>query len=373
VLGSSSPISRAVVLALAVLVLLAVSSAVSMTAQRLADGQAPRFTVDPLWPKPLPNRWLLGQVAGVATDALDHVWIVQRPRTLTDDEKGAALTPPRSECCVPAPPVMEFDPQGNLLQAWGGPGNGYDWPSNEHGIFVDPSGNVWLAGNGEKDGQVLKFSRDGRFLMQIGKPASSGGDADTLNLNRPADVRVDAAANEVYVADGYGNHRVIVFDAATGAYKRHWGANGRPPGDPTVKQFKNPVHCVRISHDGLVYVCDRSNNRIQVFRKDGGFVSEIAVAESTRGNGSVWDLDFSRDPAQSYLYTADGENNHVWTLSRASGKVLSRFARSGRYAGQLHWVHNMAVDSRGNIYTAEVDNAKRVQKFTYQGLFPVTD
>ncbi|HET8531549.1 MAG TPA: hypothetical protein VFO08_10400 [Methylomirabilota bacterium] len=372
-LGSRSPVSRGVVVALALLVVLAVASAVSVTAQRLADGQAPRFAVDPFWPKPLPNRWLLGQVAGVAVDGLDHVWIVQRPRTLTDDEKGATLTPPRNECCVPAPPVMEFDGEGNLLQAWGGPGPGYDWPANEHGIFVDPAGNVWLAGNGEKDNQILKFSRDGRFLMQIGKPGSSGGDADTRNLNRPADVRVDAPANELYVADGYANHRVIVFDATTGVYKRHWGANGRPPGDAGVKQFRNPVHCVRISTDGLVYVCDRVNNRIQVFKKDGTFVGEFTLATSTVGNGSVWDLDFSRDPAQSYLYVADGENNHVWTLSRASGKVLSRFARSGRYAGQLHWVHNMAVDSRGNIYTTEVDNAKRVQKFAYQGLFPITD
>jgi DNA-binding beta-propeller fold protein YncE len=207
--------------------------------------------------------------------------------------------------------------------------------------------------------------------MQIGKPGTSRGDADTQNLNRPADTRVDPATNELFVADGYGNHRVIVFDANTGAYKRHWGANGRPPGEAGVKPFANPVHCVRISHDGLVYVCDRRHNRIQVFRKDGGFVAEFSVAPDTRGNGSVWDLDFSRDLGQTYLYTADGENNHVWLLARASGKTLSRFARSGRYAGQLHWVHNLAVDSKGNVYTTEVDSAKRVQKFLYQGLSPV--
>jgi DNA-binding beta-propeller fold protein YncE len=266
---------------------------------------------------------------------------------------------------------MEFDAEGNLLQAWGGPGSGYDWPANEHGIYVDPQGNVWLAGNGEKDAQILKFTRDGRFLMQIGKPGASKGDADTTNLNRPADVRLDPATNELFVADGYGNHRVIVFDAGTGAYKRHWGANGRPHGDASVKQFQNPVHCIRIARDGLVYVCDRRNNRIQVFRKDGAFVREIQVAVSTLGNGSVWDLDFSHDLGQTYLYAADGENNHVWLLLREDGRLLSKFARSGRYAGQLHWVHNMAVDSRGNIYTTEVDNAKRVQKFVYQGLFPV--
>jgi len=342
-----------------------------VTAQQPAKGVAPRFAVDPFWPRPLPNRWLLGQVAGVAVDQQDHVWIVQRPRSLTEDEKGAALSPPRSECCVPAPPVMEFDREGNLVQGWGGPGAGYDWPQNEHGIFVDAQGNVWLAGNAEKDAQILKFTRDGRFLMQIGKPGMSTGDADTKNLSRPADVRLDPATNELFVADGYGNHRVIVFDAATGAYKRHWGANGRPPGDQSVKQFKNPVHCIRIAKDGLVYVCDRSNNRIQVFRKDGTFVREFSVAPDTRGAGSVWDLDFSADAGQTFLYTADGENNHIWLLLRDNGKVLSNFARSGRYAGQLHWVHNMAVDSKGNIYTTEVDNAKRVQKFVYQGLFPV--
>jgi len=358
----------ALILALAVLGLV---SATSVTAQRPSDGLAPKFQVDPFWPRPLPNRWQLGQVSGVAVDGSDHVWIVQRPKSLTEDERGATLSPPRSACCVPAPPVMEFDTDGSLLQAWGGPGAGYDWPANEHGIFVDHGGNVWLAGNGEKDDQVLKFTRDGRFLMQIGKPGATGGDADTQNLNRPADTRVDPETNELFVADGYGNHRVIVFDAATGAYKRHWGASGRPPGDTGVKPFSTPVHCVRIARDGLVYVCDRRNNRIQVFRRDGTFVTEFSLAPDTRGNGSVWDLDFSRDPLQTYLYTADGENNHIWLLARESGKVLSRFGRSGRYAGQLHWVHNMAVDTRGNIYTTEVDTAKRVQKFVYQGLFPL--
>jgi DNA-binding beta-propeller fold protein YncE len=354
---------------LALLVALAVLgawAAGTVTAQRPGEGTPPKFTVDPFWPKPLPNRWLLGQVSGVAVDDRDHVWIVQRPRSLTEDERGAALTPPRSTCCVPAPPVMEFDPAGNLVQAWGGPGAGYDWPANEHGIFVDHTGHVWLAGNGEKDHHVLKFTRAGRFVLQIGKPGASRGDGDTHNLNRPADTRVDPATNELYVADGYGNHRVIVFDAVTGAYKRHWGANGRPPGEAGVKPFANPVHCVRVARDGLVYVCDRRNNRIQVFRKDGAFVGEFLVAPDTRGNGSVWDLDFSRDASQAFLYAADGENNHIWLLARDTGKPLSHFGRSGRYAGQLHWVHNLAVDSKGNIYTAEVDSAKRVQKFLLQ-------
>ena len=332
-------------------------------AQRPGEVVAPKFVVDPFWPKPLPNRWLLGQVSGVAVDARDHVWIVQRPKSLTEDERGATLSPPRSLCCVPAPPVLEFDVEGNLVQAWGGPGAGYDWPANEHGIFVDYQDHVWLAGNGEKDHHILKFTRTGRFLMQIGKPGAGGNDADTRNLGRPADTRVDPTTNELYVADGYGNHRVIVFDATTGAYKRHWGANGRPPGEPGVKPFGNPVHCVRIAKDGLVYVCDRRNNRIQVFQRDGAFVKEMPLAPDTRGNGAVWDLDFSADRAQTYLYAADGENNHVWMLLRDSGRILSRFGRNGRYAGQFHWIHNLAVDSKGNVYTTEVDSGKRAQKF----------
>jgi DNA-binding beta-propeller fold protein YncE len=337
-------------------------------AQRPGDVVAPRFLVDPSWPKPLPKGWIFGQVSGVAVDRQDHIWVIQRPKSLTEDERGAALTPPRSLCCVPAPPVMEFDAEGHLLQAWGGPGPGYDWPANEHGIFVDHQDHVWLAGNGEKDRHVLKFSRTGTFLLQIGKPGAGGGDADTHNLGRPADVRVDPATGELYVADGYGNHRVIVFDATTGAYKRHWGANGRPPGAPGVKALGTPVHCVRLARDGLVYVCDRRHNRIQVFRHDGAFVREIPLAPDTRGNGAVWDLDFSADRAQAYLYAADGENNHVWVLQRESGRILSRLGRHGRYAGQFHWVHNIAVDSKGNLYTAEVDTGKRVQKFVHQGL-----
>ena len=340
-------------------------------AQRSGEILAPRFVVDPFWPKPLPNRWLLGQVSGVAVDRHDHVWIVQRPKSLTEDERGAALSPPRSLCCVPAPPILEFDAEGRLLQAWGGPGPGYDWPTNEHGIFVDHQDHVWLAGNGDKDHHVLKFTRTGRFLLQIGKPGAGTGDHDTQHLGRPADTRVDPATNELYVADGYGNHRVIVFDAATGSYKRHWGANGRPPGEPGVKPFGNPVHCVRISRDGLVYVCDRRNNRIQVFRRDGTFVREIALASETRGNGAVWDLDFSVDAGQAYLYAADGENNHVWLLQRDGGRILSRLGRNGRSAGQFHWIHNLAVDSKGNLYTAEVDTGKRVQRFVNQGLAPV--
>ena len=338
---------------------------------------APKYEVDAAWPKPLPNSWIMGQAAGVAVDGEDHVWVVQRPKTLTDDEKAAALDPPRTKCCKPAPPVLEFDQSGKLLRSWGGPGQGYDWPSNEHGIYVDAQGFVWLAGNGEKDGQILKFTRDGKFVLQIGKPGDQTNSADTSRLGKPANMTVDAAANELYVADGYYNHRVIVFDATTGAFKRMWGAYGGQPTDDKTpaydpaaqpsKQFGNPVHCVRIARDGLVYVCDRVNDRIQVFRKDGTFVKEIFVEKATRANGSVWDLELFPDADETWLINADGANNEVRLIKRDSGEVIGSFGRSGRNAGEFHWVHNLAIDSKGNVFTTEVDNGKRAQKFLLRG------
>lgn len=345
-----------------------------------ASGGAPQFRVDPHWPKPLPNNWILGQVSGIATDAQDHVWVLQRPGSLTEDERGATLKPPQSLCCAPAAPVLEFDAAGNLLRSWGGPGAGYDWPQNEHGIHVDAKGFVWVTGNGENDGQILKFTRDGQFVLQIGKVGPQTGSGDITRLGQPAGVEVDASANEVYVADGYYNRRVIVFDSETGAYKRHWGAYGKPPSDkekPNVRrtappsaeqltQFGNPVHCARVARDGLVYVCDRLNNRVQVFQKDGRFVKEFSVAPATSGNGSVWDLMLSRDPQQRWLFLADGRNNRILTLSRETGEIQSTLGRPGRYAGEFHWVHDMAIDSQGNLYAGEVDTGKRAQKFVRQ-------
>jgi len=312
-----------------------------------APAKPPRYEVDAGWPKPLPNGWVLGQGAGVAVDRHDHVWVIQRPKTSKS----------------PAPPVLELGADGTLLQSWGGPGHGHAWPANEHGIHVDHQDNVWIAGNGPKDGRVFKFTRTGKPVLTIGALGVIGDDADTRHLNRPAAMVVDPDGGELFVADGYGNHRVIVFDAQTGAYKRHWGANGRPPGTSGVKSFATPVHCIRLARDGLLYVCDRTGNRIQVFRKDGTFVKEFAVAPETKGNGSAWDADLSPDPTQSLLYAADGSNQVVWTLLRDSGRVLGSFGAPGRAPGEFHWVHNLAVDSRGAIYTTEVDTGKRAQRF----------
>jgi DNA-binding beta-propeller fold protein YncE len=342
-----------------------------------AADDVPRFQVDPSWPKTLPNNWILGQASGVAVDDRDHVFVLHRPRSLTDDEKAATFKPPRTKCCVPAPPVLEFDPDGRVVRAWGGPGPGYDWPENEHGINVDHKGFVWIGGNGPRDGQILKFTREGKFVLQIGRPGAQTDSNDLTRLGRPADTEVDPQTNEVYVADGYQNHRVIVFDAETGAYKRHWGAYGGKPTDdklppydpaaPPAKQFGNPVHCVKVARDGLVYICDRAHNRIHVFRKDGTFVKELIVARETLAQGSVWDLELWIDAKQTFLLNADGANNEVRTLVRESGAVVGVFGRNGRNAGEFHWVHNLAVDSKGNIYTTEVDTGKRAQKFRYVG------
>ncbi|MEZ4972435.1 MAG: hypothetical protein R2820_03960 [Cyclobacteriaceae bacterium] len=349
------------------------SSKNSNTQAEAYTNQAPtNFTVDPSWPKELPNSWILGEVAGIATDANDHVWIIQRPATLDERETGATQNPPKAECCAPAPSVIEFDPDGNVVQAWGNPDSTKRWITTEHGIYVDKDNNVWVGGS-FNDHVVMKFSNSGKLLLQIGELGKTNGSNDTLLLGAPADITVDAEANEVYIADGYVNRRIIVFDATTGKYKRHWGAYGEAPNDeeppvynpsdPPVKTFRGPVHAVRISNDNLVYVADRRENRIQVFQKDGTFVTEAFISKQTLDFGSVWDLELSPDPAQTYVYVADGMNMKVWVLERSSLEVKGSFGHGGRNAGQFGWVHNVAMDSKGNLYTAEVRPGKRIQKF----------
>ena len=382
-LGSRRPHAVPIVLLVAVVIAIFIDlnvpgEAVSGEEMSLASG-VPAFEVDPYWPKPLPKNWILGQVAGVAVDSRDHIWIVQRPGSLTELEAGAAQDPPLSECCLPAPSVIEFDPEGNIGRAWGGPTDG-PWPGTEHGIFVDHEDNVWIASSGREDHVVLKFTPDGERLLQIGEFGRTGGSNDTELLGRPTDVAVDPATNEVYITDGYGNRRIIVYDAETGAYKRHWGAYGERPDDgelepydpaaPPIRSFRSPMHAVRISNDGLVYAADRVNNRIQVFRKDGTFVKEAFVAKETLGSGSVWDIGFSIDPAQTYLLVPDGTNQQIWVLLRETLEVVTAFGRAGRWAGQFYGAHNIAVDSKGNLYITETYEGKRVQKFSYQGMGP---
>ena len=407
--------TRNLYVGVAILALVAVLAAVQFILQPVAQAQggnqAGVYEVDRMWPKMLPNNWVLGSTVGLTVDARDHVYVVHRGQASIDPKfasqavyaprgggaaRGAAApaAPARGDaalgeeaasgakaiselCCTPAPPVLEFDPEGNLVNHWGGPGAGYEWMPSMHGITIDGKNNVWFAGNGGQT--VLKFSRDGKFLMQIGKNGASKGNKDTANLDRPAEVSVDDAANEIYVADGYGNRRVIVFDANTGAYKRMWGAYGKPPVDPTpgtpnvynpnapLPQFMRTVHCATLANDGLVYVCDRAHDRIQVFRKDGTFVKEAQVAKRTLGDGTTFDIALSRDPQQRLLYVADGANHRVWQMLRDPLLALDHVGTGGRYPGQFYAVHNVSLDSKGNIYTVETYSGARVQKFTLKG------
>jgi DNA-binding beta-propeller fold protein YncE len=338
-----------------------------------SNAESPAFKVETSWPKPLPNNWILGQVGGMTTDAQDNIWVFQRPRSLTDDEKGAALTPPRSKCCVPAPSVLVFNPAGDLVESWGGPGDnrGYDWPLVEHGILVDNKGFVWLTGSGKDDGMVLKFTIDGKFVRRLGKRGPLTSSTDVSQFGQAAALELDAQANEIYVADGYGNHRVAVLDADTGAIKRIWGAYGKPPTDekitdfnPDSPQFANPVHCVTLAKNGLVYVCDRRSNRVQVFHKDGSFVRQYVFDAKTLGSGSSWGVAFSPlDKEQNYFAVLDGTNNEIKIARVSDGAVVGTAGRPGREAGEFHWVHTGAFDSQGNFYTGEVDTGKRIQKW----------
>lgn len=339
--------------------------------------QAPMFEVDPFWPKPFNG--LLGMAIGVWVDEQDYVWIIHRSSaTLHNNEKGAELNPPIAECCRGAPPVLAFDPEGNLVKAWGGPGPGYEWPQSNHGIHIDYKGNVWIGGNGEKDAHILKFTKDGKFLMQVGGLGKNAGSNDLENFGRVAKIWVDPQTNEAYIADGYLNKRVAVIDADTGKMKRYWGAYGNKPDDtnlgnydpkaPPAQQFRNPVHCVERSNDGLIYVCDRTNDRVQVFRPDGTFVKEAFFAKNTLGSGSAWDIAFSRDPEQRFVFLADGQNNRVRIIVRDTLAEVTAFGDGGRQPGQFYGVHSIATDSKGNIYTTETWEGKRLQKFVYKGI-----
>jgi DNA-binding beta-propeller fold protein YncE len=361
--------SRAIALTLAVLV-------VGLGPGQAQEAEAPVFEVDPFWPRPLPNDWAFGQFAGVAVDSRDHVWILQRPDSLADDEIFLTTDPPTAECCRPAPPVMEFDQDGEFIQAWGGPGTGYDWPDSEHGIHVDATDNVWIGGNGPEDTHLLKFTRTGAFVLHIGSKGTTAGSNDTENLNRPSQVKVNPRTDEVFVADGYGNRRIVVFDATTGAYKRHWGAYGNLPDDqaprpivsdgPGPPQF-NLLHGLAVAHDDTVYVADRVNNRIQAFQADGTFLREGFIARRTLGSGSTFGVDLSADPEQRFLYVPDGANNHIWILDRDTLRILGRFGSQGRYAGQFYRAEAVAVDTMGNLYVAETEG-KRVQRFLFKGM-----
>jgi NHL repeat-containing protein len=349
------------------------------------NGGVPNFDWDPLFFQDLPNRWTTGQVGGISVDNQDHTWIAHRPASITPTMRTAALTPPAARCCTPAPPIIEFDQNGRFVRAFGGAADGYEWPTTEHGIYADHRGDIWIAGNGKGDNHILKFTNTGRFLLQIGRRGQSKGSSDTANVYGAAAMVVFPKTNELFVADGYTNRRVIVFDADTGAYKRHWGAYGKPPDDtykfperaqlivgPPPPVFNNPVHGVVVSNDGLVYVGDRSNNRIQVFRLDGSFVREVFVNRDTlRTEGTVYNFALSRDPQQRYLFVVDGSNMVLLTLDRASLTLLSSFGgHGGHSARQFFHLHSLASqpDSNGNLYVGEVNEGQRYYRLRYTGL-----
>ena len=369
------------------------------TAQTKPGVMAPRYEVDPLWPKPLPNHWVLGSTIGVWVDTDDHVWIIHRSSaTLAPNERTLELK--TGECCVGAPPVLEFDQAGNLLRHWGGPGKGYEWPDSNHGIFIDYKGNVWIGGNGGPDSQILKFTKDGKFLMQVGKKGArrkagaaagrdeggvagfAGNSNDPVSFGRVAKIFVDQQENEAYIADGYLNKRVAVIDADTGKMKRWWGAYGNKPDDtplpaydpsaPPAKQFRNPVHCADMSVDRLIYACDRAGDRLQVFTPQGKFLKEGFYEKNTLNSGSVWDIAFSKDPQQKYIFITDGVNEKVKIIDRQTLQELTTFGDGGRQPGQFYGVHSIAIDSKGNLYTTETYEGKRLQRFLLKGLAPVT-
>jgi hypothetical protein len=378
---------------------LSVQSRAQQTMQALDDNGAPLFKVDPFWPKPLPNRWSMQQVTGIYVDGMDHIWFLNRGNGAEGDEIGGDGDPPRIDCCVRGPELIELDPEGNVVNAWGGLGYHPKWPTALQTVIVDREGYVWVAGTAPQD-SILKFTRDGELVWDFDHRPPEG--VALAENNQQTDVlaskgrfQLDQDAREIYILNW---KRVLVYDMDTGEYKRGWGGHGIPLSEitndpippyewvggppPEERQFVPDLHFIEFSNDGLVYVGERGQNRIQVFEKDGTWVEDYYVAAHTPGQrqgvgrcggvsarkelapcGSMYKLAISKDPEQKYLFMADGTNNRVWIVDRQSGETLGSFGGNGRYAGQLHWINAIAVDSHGNIYTGEVEHAKRIQKF----------
>jgi hypothetical protein len=357
-------------------------ASVSTAAQTAAKPPVaiPSFQFDPSWPKPLPNEWLVGNVVGVAVDSHDNVWITHRPRSQAGAEK--------------TPPVLEFDQAGTLVQSWGGKEVTPEWGTQEHGLYIDYKDNVWIGFGGglpydpktkgtTDNANVLKVTPKGKFLLEIGKfGMGTEGSNNTQYLGNPTDVFVDPKTDEAYITDGYINHRVIVFDATTGAYKRLWGAYGHKPDDtplprfdrnaPPRQQFDTP-HCIVMSNDGLLYVCDRGNQRIQVFKSDGTFVKEMLINAKLAGGqigGTPWDIALSRDPQQRFIFLVDGGTHKVHTLLRDTLEVVASFGQRGRWGGEFESPHSIAIDSKGNLYVAETLDGRRIQRFLRKGTVP---
>ncbi len=383
-------------------------------AAKSGDIMVPKFEADPYWPKPLPNGWVLGMTIGVAVDPKDNVWIVHRPAAL--DAKESYGKRGEGVCCSAAPDVLEFDKLGNLIRHWG-KDPGHDWPASNHGILIDKDGNVWLGANANRapsadpgskqqyesvgsgyktlaapvdpeapagsgayhDSFVLKFSPDGKFLGEIGKAYGSKGSLDKDNVRGVAQLRIIPSTGELLLADGYGNHRVSLWDTKTMKMTRMWGAYGKAPTDLNIPyfntespQFGNPVHCAQPSNDGLIYVCDRENNRVQIFKVDGTYLKQFTVETMTRGDGAPWEIAFSKDAKQKFMFVNDGANNRIHVYDRESLKELYWFGGGGRQPGQFYAVHSIDVDSHGDLFTTETYHGQRVQKWVFKGMVPLS-
>ena len=365
-------------------ILFAASAALIITAASIgliaqSPPRAPRFEVDRNWPQ-IPNNWVLGEVTSISVDRNDRIWVLHVPQSIPEAQRANA-----------APPVLQFDAAGKLLNSWGGPGAGTVWPGREHGIFVDSNDFIWIGGRagwprqttpGVSDDMILKFTMAGKFVMQIGHSGQGKGNLDTENVRQATDVFVDTAAKEVYVADGYGNKRVIVFDSETGAFKRMWGAFGNPPPATMAANAAGPQaqttvdgppefglpHAIKISRDGIVYVADRINNRIQLFTRDGKFLKQVRVTNDANTVVPVpAGFAFSPDDKQQFLYVVDSGPMRVVIFDRATMTQIGVIGTKGSGAGEFDIVHHMAADSKGNLYTAEIVNNRRAQKFVLQG------
>lgn len=366
--------------------ILLLTAAASAAGAQGRSAESPSYLYDPTWPKlPLPNAWTFEGITGLFVDNEDVIWVLQRPRDFDRDtsENYAALSPPSARCCTKPPAVMAFDTDGNLLHAWGDPDNVPGWPRSEHTILVDRDGLVWIGGAMPGD-TLLKFTKDGTPVGEFGKRGPAVDAAGQQQDNQQTEVlmrgvaaaELDEDAREIYIADGYLNRRVLVYDLDTGAFKRGWGAYGKPlsaisnmpppPYDPNARpldDFQGSVHAVRLSLDGLVYVSDRQGNRIQVFTREGAFVKEFFVAPWTLDRGAAGSITFSQPPEQTHLLVTDIMNNVVWILDRQDGRPVGQIGFMGHSGGGFHWVHVAASDSHGNLYTGEVDSGKRIQKF----------
>jgi hypothetical protein len=359
---------------------LAGRTAADAAAQATASGDTPTFQVDSTWPK-IPSNWILGIVSSIRVDERDHVWILRRPRSVP---AGANNTVSAA--------VLEFDADGNFLQGWGGPGDGYDWPENEHSFDVDPNGFVWITGNNpnfgrtqpnqKHDDMLLKFTKTGRFVMQIGGRNRSGGVKDTTSVHEAADCAFYQKTNEIFVADGYGNRRLVVFDGNSGKFKRMWGAFGRPPVDDLESPYGAPgkfdggegpehfgiVHAVRVSNDGLVYVGDRDNRRVQVFTVDGTYLKQVFVNMAAGPSRTACGITFSPDARQRLMYVCDFDHGRVFMFDRETLASVGSFGTKGNASGQFVDPHFLATDSKGNLYSSETAGGRRAQKFVIKGL-----